>query len=186
MTKYRICLIALLIASLITLGMLSGYFFLTPDPKTIAAENKALKAVIEEAASAPAEAIGSSTKITYEYIYLGGHKETSETRAPKNWQGLTLSEFKEIFDGWQIKEFSSDEVVLAKVLNAYSPKHYVLGEYEGNVAVYRKNEYEEKTVKQVTSTPVESLPEDERKRLETGIDFYGDEALVKILEDYET
>lgn len=186
MTKYRLCLIALLIVSLVTLGMLSGYFFLTPDPNTIAAERKESVKITEEAAATPAETIGSNTKIIYEYVYLGGHKETSETRAPKNWQGLSLTEFKEIFAGWQIKEFSSVEVRLTKVLNAYSPKHYVLGEYEGKVAVFRKNEYEEKTVKQVTNTPIASLPEEEQKKLLEGYDFYGDEALIKILEDYET
>ncbi|MCD8215369.1 MAG: hypothetical protein LUC97_07005 [Clostridiales bacterium] len=185
MTKYRMCLIVLLMLSLMTLGVLSGYFLFTPDPEKINVAEKPLAAETEPAAS-QAEKIDSNTKIIYEYVYLGGHKEQSETTAPRNWQGLTLTEFKGIFDTWQIKEFSGKRVVLSKNLKVYSPKHYVLGVYEGYVAVFRKNEFSEDKVKEITETPVSALPETEQKRLSAGIDFYGDEELARILQDYET
>ncbi len=190
LTKYRICLIAVLMASLMLLGMLSGYFIFAPDPTGETADIAGPEpAALKEAASSAPETIGEGTKITYEYVYLGGHKEKNTTFAPKNWYGLTLTEFKDIFDSWQIKEFSSNEVILSKNLKAYSPNHYVLGVHDGYVAVFKKNEYDPtdaKTVRQITETPVSSLPETEQKRLLNGIDFYGDAELIRILEDYET
>ncbi len=185
MTKYRICLIAALMLSLMLLGVLSGCFIFTPDPENTEVTEEILLGE-PEAVAAQEEKINSGTKIIYEYVYLGGHKEYSETTAPRSWYGLTLTEFKDIFESWQIKEFSSEEVRLSKNLKVYSPKHYVLGVYDGYVAVFRKNEYEEDKVKQVTETPAASLPEAEQKRLSKGIDFYGDSELIRILQDYET
>ncbi|MCD8158020.1 MAG: hypothetical protein LUD77_03740, partial [Clostridiales bacterium] len=167
------------------LGVLSGYFILAPDPEIMTAERN-IPAEELEPAAAQAEKIDSNTKIIYEYVYLGGHKEYSETTAPKNWQGLTLSEFKEIFDGWQIKEFGCEDVKLSKNLKVYSPNHYVLGVYNGYVAVFRKSEFSEDKVKHITETPVSSLPEGEQNRLSEGIDFYGERELMRILEDYES
>ncbi|MCD8089530.1 MAG: hypothetical protein LUD81_02720 [Clostridiales bacterium] len=185
MTKYRMCLIALLMLSVMMLGVLSGFFLLTPNPERIA-ETENIQAEELKPVTSQEEKINSDTKIVYEYVYLGGHKEYSETTAPRSWQGFTLTEFKDVFESWQIKEFSSEEVRLSKNLKVYSPKHYVLGVYDGYVAVFRKNEYDEDKVKQVTGTPLSSLPEAEQKRLLKGIDFYGDSELIKILQDYET
>ncbi len=187
MTKYRICLIAVLLVSMGILGVLSGYFFLTPDPEEIQiADQNNVSPKAEEVMADKGERIGENTRIIYEYVYLGGHKEYNEATAPKNWQGLSLSEFKEIFDDWHIKEFSEEKVLLSKNMRVYSPKHYVLGIHDGYVAVFQKSDSHEDRVKEITQTPIEALPEQEQKRLQTGIEFYGDSELVKILEDYET
>ncbi len=186
MTKYRICLIAVLLVSIGMLGVLSGYFFLTPNPEEVKSVDDRADIDVREVSADTGERIGENTKIVYEYVYLGGHKEYNETLAPKNWQGLSLSEFKDIFDGWYVKEFSGEEVRLSKNMRVYSPKHYVLGVHDGYVAVFQKSSDNEDRVKEITQTPVESLPDTEQKRLETGIEFYGDGELVKILEDYET
>ncbi len=186
MTRYRVFLIIILIFSLLTLGALTGYFVFAPSSPSVSGTTPAPNLSNSLQKASTKETINSNTKIVYEYVYLGGHKEVNETTAPKSWFGLNLSQFRTLFEDWQIKEFSPQKIIVSKNMNTYSPNHYVLGVYNGYVAVFQKNDAEKTNVKQVTKTPVASLPEQEQKKLTNGIDFYGDSELISILEDYET
>jgi hypothetical protein len=62
------------------------------------------------------------------------------------------------------------------------PEHsFVVTTRDGFIVVYcaRANE-----LREVTFTPVNALPPEERERLAQGIRIYSEEALIRILEDY--
>jgi len=58
---------------------------------------------------------------------------------------------------------------------------YVVGIFNGYIAVYYASGG---NIKEVTSTPVSALVEEEQQRLANGIPIYNDEQLVRILQDY--
>lgn len=66
---------------------------------------------------------------------------------------------------------------------ASEPKEagYLIGEYEGSVAVFRLGE---DVPFQVLETPLSMLPEEDRRLLREGIQVETEEALASILEDY--
>ncbi|HOA82183.1 MAG TPA: BofC C-terminal domain-containing protein, partial [Defluviitaleaceae bacterium] len=61
---------------------------------------------------------------------------------------------------------------------------YVLGVHDGFVAIFYNNEEDVTKVKEVTETPIPSLPPEERNKLEKGIKVYSEDELIRMLEDY--
>jgi len=58
---------------------------------------------------------------------------------------------------------------------------YLIGEYQGNVAVFR---FGETKPVQILETPLSVLPEEDRRLLQKGIPVETEEELISILEDY--
>jgi hypothetical protein len=61
---------------------------------------------------------------------------------------------------------------------------FILGSKDGYIAVYYAGDTPE--IKEMTFTPINALPIEEQERLAQGIHIYTEEALVRILEDYES
>lgn len=122
------------------------------------------------------------TKIVYEYYYqLDDKLVTKETQPPYYLLDMTREEVAESYPDWQLQSFSSEKVVFRKSLKERnSTGYYTVGIYEGYVAVF----YEDGRLREVTQTPIDSLPEAEQEKLREGISIYGEEDLIKILEDY--
>lgn len=122
------------------------------------------------------------TKIIYEYYYAIDDKlVTKETQPPYYLLDMTREEVAESYPDWQLQSFSSENVVFRKSLNEKnSTGYFTVGVYEGYVAVF----YEDGRLREVTQTPIASLPEAEQEKLREGISIYGEEDLIKILEDY--
>lgn len=57
---------------------------------------------------------------------------------------------------------------------------------DGYVAVFYQNPVNGERLKEVTKMPVNSLSENDRKYLKTGIKVIGDDKLIKVLQDYES
>jgi hypothetical protein len=63
------------------------------------------------------------------------------------------------------------------------PEHrYLVGVFDGYVAVFYTGD--EGAAAVLTSTPVNTLPADDQRRITNGIKIYTDEQLAKILQDY--
>ena len=87
------------------------------------------------------------------------------------------------YPSWQMDEFSPLRVVFNRSERGRSSQHYVLGEKDGYVAVYYKDSG---VLKEVTSTPVASLNDDERKSVISGKEIDGDTHLYLCLQDLES
>ena len=80
-------------------------------------------------------------------------------------------------------EFSKDRVVFNKSINGNSTQHYVIREDNGYVAVFYR---ESNILKEVTSTPIESLSDEDKKLFENGVEIDGEKNLIKYIESLET
>ena len=64
-------------------------------------------------------------------------------------------------------------------------RHYILRAEDNLIHVYYINEEEEEVLYRVTEISTKYLTEEDVKKLETGIDVYGVQALNQLLEDFE-
>lgn len=106
-------------------------------------------------------------------------------KIPEEYVNLTKEELEEKQEGWEVEEFSMDEITLRKEMSGVCNQHYVLRENNGVIAVYQIQDNNEEVLKEDTGIATEYLTEIDRLRLEEGIRIYGDEELNSTLEDYE-
>lgn len=131
--------------------------------------------------------INPSTKMVYEYYYKDDSvTEKIEDTPPYFLLDLTREEIEKQFDEWKVKSFSDREVVLQMVLEGESTQHYIIGEYDGYVAVFYEKEIDGNNLKDITGTPISSLPLEEQKKIKSGIKISGEKELYKYLENYES
>lgn len=128
-----------------------------------------------------------STKITYEYYYKSDNiTETYEDVPPYFLIDLTREEMEKKFDDWNIKSFSEKEVVMQKVMDGESIQHYVVGEYDGYVAIFYEKEINGTKLKEITSMPISALSLEEQEKIKNGIKIVGEDELISFLENYES
>ena len=131
--------------------------------------------------------ITPSTKMTYEYFYKSDKiTETVEDVPPYFLIDLTRTDLEDNFKEWQVKSFSEKEVVLQKVIEGESTQHYIIGEYDGYIAVFYEKEINGTKLKELTDIPLESLTEEEQEQIKNGIKITGKEELMKFLESYDS
>lgn len=182
-----------------TAGFLSGYYYFSD--KSGKNENQSVQNDVQnnldyiyslkkraEQNSLPEEdKISGSTKMVYEYYYEDdGRTEVLEEVPPYFLVDMTKDKLEDAFDEWSVKTFSSKEVVLRKNIKGKSSQHYIVGEYDGFVAVFYEEEIDGTNLKEITDTPVSTLPLEEQAMLKDGIYVEGNENLMKVIQDYES
>ncbi len=133
------------------------------------------------------QVINENTKIICRYFYTLDRvtKECMET-APVYLHGLNMEQLADIYKDWEIIRFSSEKVVMRTVIEGRSTEVYLIGESHGNVAVYLDDPEKGPVLKEKTEIPLSALPEGEIQKIKTGIHVIGEEALVKLLSDYNS
>ena len=124
-----------------------------------------------------------NTVLTFVSNYEDGFSDTREVIAPVYMYGWQRDRMESAYPSWQMDEFSPLRVVFNRSERGRSSQHYVLGEKDGYVAVYYKDSG---VLKEVTSTPVASLNDDERKSVISGKEIDGDTHLYLCLQDLES
>ena len=135
-------------------------------------------------ASATAK-ITPSTKMVYQYYYPEDDvTETIEEAPPYFLVGLTLDNLTEYYENWEIVFFSGEEVIMRMEIPGASSQRYIIGEYQGLLAVFYAEEQNGLILRELTDIPVSSLSPDEQARLREGIYILGEDNLMKALSDY--
>lgn len=128
-----------------------------------------------------------STKMTYKYFYTEDNITQVVEDVPAYFLiNLTREDMEENFSEWHIEEFSSQEVVLKKTIDAQSTQHYIIKDYDGYLAIYYNTKELENILKDITDIPLESLSEDEQESIIKGLEIDGEENLIKLLENYHS
>lgn len=195
MDKYlKITLSALGCATLALVGMFIGYRLTAAPaaeetPAVVSAEAFGLNAEpeVEPRQAATLPRIETRTKMVYEYVYPeDGVIESSEEEAPYFLLNMDEEKLRGVFQDWEIKSFSRDEVVMRKVLEGASAQHYIVGVQDGYVSVFYQNPVNGTALKEITNTPVTALSGEEQSRLAQGVLVSGEEELIRVLEDYSS
>ena len=115
-----------------------------------------------------------------------GHTIADSAEIPGEMVNLNKEEFSAHYSGWDIEQFSKDEVVISKNMESFCGEHYLLIAEDGKVVLYSLDEAENRTLMETTEIVYEYLPETDKIILANGIFIYGNEELHKIREDFES
>jgi len=193
-------------AVIITTGLASGYYFynreinskdfdstsIKPDDNKSVIQNSiveniqslAQKNEMADFKNAQAEKTNENTKMIYQYHYKNdGKTVTKVENLPPALVNKTRATIENVFDEWSVVTFNNNQIVLRKDID--DDESYLLKEHNGFVAVFY-NRGDEQELKEMTKTPINSLPEEEQKLIKNGIVINGNQELIKVLQDYES
>lgn len=92
---------------------------------------------------------------------------------------------KENYPNIKIISFSPREIVLREERNHLCPNHYIIGQADGKIAIYRIDEKGEKYLDKVFNDyPISLLKEVDQERLKDGIIVDSEEELSDVLENF--
>lgn len=172
-----------------------GYFYLNTrdDQKKErkAMENSMLTNNTENEAiyteSKDEEKISPNANVTEIVFYKDcGHKIVEHWRVNSSWVNFTRKELENVLIDEKVKNFSEMELVLYKEKEGICPEHFIIGESDGLINIYKINEEGETELYEVTNIYLEYLPDDEKKMIKERIEVIGKEELNAILENLES
>lgn len=114
-----------------------------------------------------------------------GHTVISKEIAPREIINLNKEKVQEYYNGWNLEEFTANEIKLSRNSPGICNEHYILRESDGYISINTKNDVGEFIFKGLTDISVQYLPEEDIAKLEKGIEVIGRENLNKFLEDFE-
>lgn len=114
-----------------------------------------------------------------------GHFKFSYTELPIEIINLKKEEVADIYNEWEIEEFSEKEVILSKEIDELCDEHFIIKLDNGFVKIYNKIDENRLSLYQETDISKEYLTEDDIQKLEIGILVYGKGKLNSIIEDFE-
>jgi len=128
--------------------------------------------------------IEPGAKVTYQRLYKScNEKYTKEDDIDTEYVGLNKEELKRAYKGWTIKYFAPKHIRLYKEEDGYCPRHFIIGEKDGYVDVYKN--VPGKGLKSVQSTDilVKSLRHEYQENIKDGIVVDTEEKMYQILAD---
>ena len=133
------------------------------------------------------EKISPNAKLTETVFYKEcGHEIIEIGSIKRDWINLTEEELKEKLEGYELEKFSEMEVFIYKEEEGICPEHYIIGESDGYVNIYKINQEGETELYETTSIYLEYLPEEEQNKLKEQIEVLGQEELNAVLENLES
>lgn len=160
------------------IGGMTGYFFAyTSEEGTEYGQGLVM------AEAQPSDVINENTVLEFVYNYSDGFSETQQNLPQQFMYGWDREKTKAVYKDWLMTEFSPDRVVFNKSINGNSTQHYIIREDNGYIAVFYRDS---NILKEVTSTPIESLSDEDKKLFENGVEIDGEKNLIKYIESLET
>ncbi|WP_041701557.1 BofC C-terminal domain-containing protein [Gottschalkia acidurici] len=137
-------------------------------------------------------AIVVSTNIIYKVKYKEcGHEVVKNEKPGDDMIGLNRKEFEKYvednFIDWQISSFSREEITLMSEKSTLCPNHFVVGEMNGKIVIFKINEDGERVVHKIfKDTTISTLREENREKIKKGIVVDTEEDAIQILENFIT
>ena len=113
-----------------------------------------------------------------------GHTIEQYTNVPTELINKTEEDLKKEYEGWEIREYSTNQIVLYREFDSQCGEHYLLKEKDGKVSIFLKVGDEEEFVED-TDIGTEFLTETDKIELKKGIEANGRTELNQLIEDYE-
>ncbi len=119
------------------------------------------------------------------YFNKCGHTETEIENVEKDMVNLNEDQLKEKFDDWEINYFSDKKISIYQEKDEYCPEHYIIGESEGLVNIYKLDKNGEDELYETTNIFLDYLPEADQEKIRDGIEVIGTKNLNSVLENYD-
>lgn len=140
------------------------------------------------AAVEPSHITSRETTFIFERVYNAcGHNSITYRYATAQEAGLSREQVEEMYSSWDIKEFSPSIVWLCEKVDGYCTNHYIIGEKDGIVAIYRPRE-DGKDVYLIHQTDIDTafLGADVQERIREGWVVDSLEQLELLMESWDS
>lgn len=104
---------------------------------------------------------------------------------PENLINQTQEDLEKEYPNWEVKKYSSTEIILYKEFNSSCGQHFILRNDDGKIAIYRINEDNEEEMYEKTEISVDYLTDTDKIEIGNGIRVNGMEELKQLIEDFE-
>lgn len=143
-------------------------------------KNNMLEANSEE------EKISPNCSFTIKTYYEDcGHTTSEYIELPEDLVNNTKEEIKEKYKDYEIEKFSSNKVVLFKIMSGECGEHYIVRDKDGQVVVYNIQDDGTEKEYEVTGITTEYLTDTDKVNMQNGIKVNGKQALNQLIEDFE-
>lgn len=201
MNKYMIAIISaiIIVGAILTAVVLFDKNEKTVEPQTI--ETKLSEEIIEdecteeykemkrsEIIQVASEEVKTSPNcfIILKKIYSGcGHTIEEYINLPNDLVNLTKEEIQNVYQGWNIEKFESNEIVLNRKLEGECEEHYIVKDENNRVSIYRILENGEEELVEKTDIYTDYLPNEDKNNMKNGIRANGKKELNQVLENFE-
>ena len=175
----------------------SSLFFKNPDVNTKAeqfelnqikdyAVQNYTKLQTLEASSVTEDKVSPNANFAIKQYYDEcNHFNFKYSKLPKEIVNLSRQEVEDYFEDYEVEDFDSNNVVLAKEINGFCSEHFYIMLGDEHIEIMQVDTNGSFIPYQETEISKEYLPEEDIEKLEEGIYVYGRGNINSVLEDYE-
>ena len=140
---------------------------------------------VEQVSSKEIKVSPKCTILQKRYYKGCNHTLTQYLKLQEEIVNKTKEEVEEFFQGWTIKEFDENEIIIYKEFSGNCEEHYMIRNNDGKINIYIIDEEGNEKLYKETSISTEYLTAEDLININSGIEIYSREDLNKILEDFE-
>ncbi len=193
--KRSIIFILMLLIFLASVGI--GYFYLNTredQKKESKVENNIIKNIVKNivknetiSTENQEEKVSPNAELLTITLYRKcGHEIIENKHVEKDMVNLNKNQIQEKFKGYVIETFSNDQISLYKEEEKVCNEHFLIGQENGFINIYKLNEDGEEELYESTNISIEYFPEDEKNKIIGKIEIIGKEELYEQLENFES
>ncbi|MBO4293241.1 MAG: hypothetical protein J5881_02485 [Clostridia bacterium] len=132
------------------------------------------------------EKISPNCKITLTKYYKGCKDTINDyISVPQELVNCTEKQLQGKYNDWEIKEFSSNKIVLYREFEGECGEHYILKDNNGKIYIYKINENGKQEEYEKTDVATDYLPEKDKEAIKQGLKVNGKEKLNELIESFE-
>ncbi|MBR3002409.1 MAG: BofC C-terminal domain-containing protein [Clostridia bacterium] len=205
MGKLNKMIIAMIIIIAVLLAILSAVIIYSPTKQESAKTEKKIETKVSDetildectdeyneieeeiiSTNSEQEKISPNCKIILKKYYKKCKDEINEyIKVPDNLVNATEEKLQNYYKDWEIKEFSSNQIILYKEFEGGCGEHYILKDEEGKVVIYKISEKGEEVLYEKTEISTDYLPEKDKNAIQQGLKINVKEKLNELIESYE-
>lgn len=132
------------------------------------------------------EKISPNCQITLKKYYKKCKDEINEyLTVDENLVNKTKEDLQEEYEDWEIKSFSSNQIVLYKEFDGECGEHFILKDDDGKIAIYKILENGEEELYETTEISTDYLTGLDNMDIQNGLRVNGLEKLNELIENFE-
>ncbi len=165
-----------------------GYYFSVlwkNGDSGIAYENEKNETEVEETVWEEEKVSYNASFALKKYYNECGHLKFQYSELPIELVNLSRAEVENLYQDWDVEEFSSSNIVLSQNINNVCDEHYVLKLVDDSIDIYHVGASGELELYKTTDIGKEYLTSTDVSNLESGIYVYGMGNLNSAIEDFE-
>ena len=116
---------------------------------------------------------------------LCGHTIEEYINLPNDLVNSTKETIQNVYQGWNIEKFESNEIILSREINDECGEHYIVKDENNKIVIYKILENGVEELIENTEISTDYLPDEDKNTMKNGIRVNGKKELNQVLENFE-